>query len=101
MRVEVASEAEEVPREFVLYQNFPNPFNPATEIRFTVAVTGKATLRLFNILGQEVTLLFEGIAEAGRLQKIRLEGGNLATGVYLYRLQSGGREITKKLLVLK
>jgi hypothetical protein len=101
MRVEVASEAEEVPREFVLYQNFPNPFNPATEIRFTVPKTGKATLRLFNILGQEMMTLFDGLAEAGKLQKVRLDGRNLATGVCFYRLESGRQMNTKKLLLVK
>jgi hypothetical protein len=100
-RVEVRSDPDQVPREFVLYQNFPNPFNPATEIRFTVPATGKATLRLFNILGQEVKTLFNDLAEAGKLQKVRFDGGTLATGVYFYRLESGARTDTKKLVLVK
>jgi len=101
MRVEVASEEEEVPREFVLYQNFPNPFNPETEIRFTVPMTERATLRLHNVLGQKVQTLFDDVAEAGKIKKVKFNGGDLATGVYFYRLENGGRNDVKKLLLLK
>jgi hypothetical protein len=94
-------EGQAVPAQVSLLQNFPNPFNPETEIRFSVETRGPASLRVYNLLGQEVQSLFEGIAEPGRWYKVSLDGRNVASGLYFYRLQSGGRIDTKKLLLLK
>jgi len=87
--------------EFALKQNYPNPFNPSTEIKFSVETLGRATLEVYNIAGQKVATLFDGVAEPGQYYKVRFSGGNLASGVYLYRLQSGTRTDVKKLLLLK
>ncbi len=89
------------PRVFALYQNYPNPFNPTTKIRFTVEKSGPATVILYNLVGQVVARLFEGTAIAGRYQNIRLDAGRLASGLYLYRLQSGEKVQVRKLVVLK
>ncbi len=89
------------PHEFALFQNYPNPFNPSTEIKFSVGENGRATLEVFNILGQKVATLFDGVAQAGQYYKVKLDGTNLASGVYLYKLQSGARSDVKKLLLLK
>ena len=60
------------PQGFALFQNYPNPFNPTTNIQFTVPVTGKATLKIFNIFGQEVATLFNGEEEAGKHNQVQL-----------------------------
>ena len=88
-----------LPTEFGLQQNFPNPFNPTTLIRFTVQKSGPATLSLYTVLGQKVATLYDGFAAAGRVHAVIFNGANLATGVYLYRLESGGSADVKKLIV--
>jgi hypothetical protein len=94
-------EGQGAPAQFALLQNFPNPFNPKTEIRFSVDTRGPASLTVYSLLGQEVQSLFGGIAEPGRWYRVPLDGRNLASGLYFYRLQSRGRIDTKKLLLLK
>jgi hypothetical protein len=90
-----------VPHEFALFQNYPNPFNPTTEIKFSVGEKGRATLEVFNIIGQKVATLFDDVAEAGRYYNVKFNAENLASGVYLYRLQSGNRVATRRLLLLR
>lgn len=92
---------EAVPREFALMQNYPNPFNPWTEIRFSVARTEKATLDVFNALGQKVATLFDGVAEAGYDHRVRFDAADLASGVYYYILRSGEQTAIRKLIVMK
>lgn len=92
---------EQAPLEFILKQNYPNPFNPSTEIKFSVAATDKATLEVYNMLGQKVATLFDGIAEAGQYYKVRFEGSSLASGMYLYKLQSGRQIEIRKLMLVK
>lgn len=88
-------------REFALKQNYPNPFNPETIVKFSVENTARATLEVYNVLGQKVATLFDEIAEAGQYYKVRLNGTSLASGMYIYRLQSGTRTDVKKMLLLK
>ena len=90
-----------VPIVFSLEQNYPNPFNPSTTILFSVEKAGQATIELFNILGQKVAMLFDGVVEPGRMHTVRFDGGHLPSGTYFYRLQSGGKTELKKLLLLK
>jgi hypothetical protein len=101
-----AQDAEEdrtgqLPARFELHQNYPNPFNPTTQIRFSVAGAGPATVEMFDILGQKVKTLFNENAEPGRYYDLRVDGTNLASGVYFYRLKSGTRLDTRKMLLLK
>jgi hypothetical protein len=93
--------AEDIPRQFVLMQNYPNPFNPTTEIRFSVERNGWTTLAVYNILGQKVATLFDEFAEAERYYSVKLDGSNLASGVYFYQLQSEGQGLVKRMLMLK
>jgi hypothetical protein len=86
---------------FELGQNYPNPFNPSTDITFSVDKTGKAMLEVFDLLGQKMLTLFDDVAESGTLYKVKLHAGNLSSGVYFYRLESGTRSELKKLVVLK
>ncbi|MCU0454644.1 MAG: T9SS type A sorting domain-containing protein [Bacteroidetes bacterium] len=88
-------------REFALTDAFPNPFNPATTIEFSVPSDGFATLKVFNVLGQEVATLFEGIATAGRFNQARFDATNLPTGLYFSRLEFDGRSMMKKLMLTK
>jgi glucose/arabinose dehydrogenase len=95
------SVSETAPRQFALEQNYPNPFNPSTEIRFALETTGYATLAVHNSLGQNVATLFGGVAEAGRFNTVRFNATGLASGVYFYRLQSGGKSMSRKLMLLR
>lgn len=99
--VSVLTVKELVPAEFRLHQNYPNPFNPETEIKFSVGTTGKATLRVFNIVGQEVAILFDEIAQAGQFYRVKVNGAGLASGAYFYRLENGKKNDLKKMLLLK
>jgi hypothetical protein len=102
IQVDVLTSLKEVaPIAFSLQRNFPNTFNPTTEIKFSVETTERATLEVFNLLGQKVATLFDDVAEAGEFYKVKYDASNLATGIYLYRLQSGKKSELKKLVLLK
>ncbi len=90
-----------VPALFALSQNYPNPFNPATAIQFTVPSNGRAVLKVFNVLGQEVATLFDAEAAVGVVHQVQFNGANLASGVYFSRLEFGGKVQMKKMLLLK
>ncbi len=93
-------DAEDVPVAFDLGQNYPNPFNPATTIDFTVPETGYATLKVYNLAGEEVNTLVDGMVERG-LNSISFDAGALSTGVYFYTLESAGLLSTKKMVLVK
>jgi hypothetical protein len=97
----VGEQPEQAPKEFSLKQNYPNPFNPSTTIKFSVETTDRATLNVYNILGQHVATLFDDVAEAGQYCKVTFDARNLASGMYLYRLQSGQKSDSKRLVVIK
>jgi hypothetical protein len=90
-----------VPAEFILGQNYPNPFNPTTQITFSVDKTSRTTLEIFNLLGQKVVTLYDGIAETGTYYTVKFEAINLTSGIYFYKLQSEQKTDIKKLLLLK
>jgi 3',5'-cyclic AMP phosphodiesterase CpdA len=89
------------PDKFVLGQNYPNPFNPRTVIEFVVPKSGFARLKVYNVLGQEVATLFEGNAEAGRINTALFNASSLPSGVYFYTLKSAGQTETKPMLLTK
>lgn len=95
------SVGETVPKVFALQQNYPNPFNPETHIKFSVEKTGRTSLRVFDLVGQEVALLFDEVAEAGKYYDLTFKGTNLTSGVYFYKLESGNNVAMKKLMLLK
>ncbi len=88
------------PRLFALNQNYPDPFNPSTKISYSIPATGLVTLKVYNILGQEVQTLFSGMRNAGNYETT-FDGSKLASGVYFYRLQAGNQTLVKKMLMLK
>ena len=90
-----------VPQGIMLVQNYPNPFNPTTTIACTVPVSGKATLTVYNELGQVVATLFDGVMEAGKIHRTPFDASRLAGGVYFARLTSGGQSHMRKLVLVK
>jgi hypothetical protein len=89
-----------VPTEFQLFQNYPNPFNPATKIQFETPNASFVTLKVYNLLGQEVTTLVNEFLPAGKY-RTEFDASRLPSGMYLYRLQAGSFDEVKKMTVLK
>ncbi len=85
---------------FSLMQNYPNPFNPTTRIEYRIANVGFVSLKVYNVLGQEVASLVSGVKRPGDYA-VQFDGSRLASGVYFYRLQAGSYTATNKLLLLK
>lgn len=90
-----------IPLKFVLYQNFPNPFNPGTKISWQSPASGWQTIKVFNSLGQEVETIVNEYLEAGVHSKLYIVNSTLPSGVYYYQLKTGDYTATKKMLVLK
>jgi len=91
---------EVLPVTFELAQNYPNPFNPVTRIRFAVADRGRVTLRVFDLLGREVAVLFDGVADVG-WYVADFPAQNLASGMYLCRMEAGEKILTIKMMLVR
>ncbi len=89
-----------VPAKFAMAQNYPNPFNPTTQISYSVPRNSFVTLRVYNVLGQEVATLYSGMQKAGNYVAT-FDAGRYASGVYFYRLQAGNFSSVKKMMLLK
>jgi hypothetical protein len=89
------------PGKFVLAQNYPNPFNPSTTIEFIVPQAGRVTLKVYNLLGQEVATLQDGNVEANNVYAKEFNAGALASGLYYYQLRGAGTILTKRMLLLR
>jgi mannose/cellobiose epimerase-like protein (N-acyl-D-glucosamine 2-epimerase family) len=96
---DVAAE-ENLPSDFTLLQNFPNPFNPSSTIRFGLPHRSRVDLAVYNTLGQRVRTLLQGDQEAG-FHDVRVEGEGLASGVYIYRLAAEGTVVTRRMLLVR
>jgi hypothetical protein len=92
---------EAVPAVFTLNQNYPNPFNPSTKISFSLAEANFTTVKVYNVLGQQVATLFSGMADAGRAYVVNFNASTLGNGIYFYRLESGSKVDVKKMTLLK
>jgi photosystem II stability/assembly factor-like uncharacterized protein len=90
----------ELPTQFTVHQNYPNPFNPSTTIKYELPRSSVVRLCVYDILGREVTVLVNERRDAG-VYKVKFDGSNLASGVYLYRLQAGEFVQSRKLLLLR
>jgi beta-xylosidase len=88
------------PDQFTLFNNYPNPFNPDTKISFYLPQKEKTTLKIFDILGREVALLFNEELDPGLHQKI-WDAKNMASGIYFYSIQAGSFSNTKKMILIK
>lgn len=93
--------SENFPLFFALKQNYPNPFNPHTNIEFTVTDKSELQLKVFNVIGEEIAVLFNNIAEPGKKYSVIFNGSNLPSGVYYYSLIQGDNRINKKMILLK
>lgn len=85
---------------FEMAQNYPNPFNPVTNISYQLAVSGFVTLKIFDLLGHEITTLVNEYKTQGEYE-IRFNASNLASGVYIYNMQEGNFSATKKFILMK
>ena len=88
------------PTEFMLDQNYPNPFNPTTSIRYSLPTAGNVTLKVFDIIGKEVTTLVNGYQQNGQYT-VTFNASNLSSGMYFYRLETGSTTQVKKMVLLK
>jgi hypothetical protein len=88
------------PSKFELKQNYPNPFNPSTNISFLIPEPGMVTLKIFNIIGEEVAELLDELKEAGNYE-INFSAANLPTGIYIAKLSTGNNIQTIKMSLLK
>jgi hypothetical protein len=89
-----------VPAAYALEQNYPNPFNPSTEIRFRVAESGPVRLTVYNLVGEAVATLVNEVKAAGTYS-VTFDASGIASGVYLYRMESMGFSDVKKLLLVR
>jgi hypothetical protein len=90
----------EIPSEFNLHQNFPNPFNPVTKIKFDIASPIHVKIKVFDIIGREIKTLTDQILQAGRYEFL-FSASNLPSGVYFYRLETGDFVNIKRMIILK
>ena len=90
-----------LPGQFTLYQNYPNPFNPTTTIQFDLASQSVVTLRVYDILGRQVTTLLDKARLSAGVQLVPFDASHLASGVYFYRLETPKLTQTRKMVLMK
>jgi hypothetical protein len=89
------------PTDYNLHQNFPNPFNPTTTIRFDIAQSNVVSLKVYNLLGQVVATLVDGQNMSQGSYQVQWDASNLASGIYLYQLEAGDVNVSRKMILLK
>jgi hypothetical protein len=89
-----------IPTEFKLYQNYPNPFNPVTTIKFDLPEAVQVSLKIYNTIGEQLTVLINTELEAGNHQ-IEFDASHLSSGIYFYELRAEEYKETKKMLMIK
>ncbi|MDP1995145.1 MAG: T9SS type A sorting domain-containing protein, partial [Ignavibacteria bacterium] len=98
--VEDNSNDENSPKSYSLKQNYPNPFNPNTTISYSIANPGLVTVKIFNILGEEILQLVNEYKNSGSYS-VNFDASRLSSGIYFYTMNSGSFVSTKKMVVLK
>ena len=98
--VSVEDEIANIPTEFILHQNYPNPFNPSTKISWQSPVSSHQTLKIYDVLGNEVATLVNEHRNAGSYE-VDFNASALSSGVYFYRIQAGDFVETKKMMLVK
>jgi hypothetical protein len=88
------------PKEYVLSQNYPNPFNPTTTIKYSIPKADIVKLTVYNAIGSKVATVVNEYKQAGNYS-VQFNAANLASGIYLYRLESGNYNSAKKFVLLK
>ena len=90
----------EIPREFKLYSNYPNPFNPVTNIKFDLPKDVQVSIKIYDMVGREIKTLANEFKTAGRYS-VTFSGADLASGVYYYKIKAGEFEQVRKMILLK
>jgi len=98
--VGIEDEHPEIPLSFRLKQNYPNPFNPSTTIKFSLPSSGYATLKIYNVLGEEVAVLLDKEITTGTYE-VEWNADGFTSGIYFYQLKTGSFVQTKKMILLK
>ncbi len=93
-------EVETIPTEFALYQNYPNPFNPSTLIKYEVPENSFVSIRVYDLLGEELATLVNEEKSAGSYD-VNFDAGQLASGFYIYTIEAGSFVETKKMMLMK
>jgi len=96
----ISHNGNEIPGQFSLSQNYPNPFNPATKIDFAIPVNGFVSIKVYDLLGREAAAIVNKDMKAGNYT-VDFDASKLASGVYFYKLVSGGFVTTKKMVLVK
>lgn len=96
----IGNKISEIPQDFSLAQNYPNPFNPNTKIQFSVNKSEFISLKVFDLLGNEIAILVNEELTPGVYQ-YNFDASNLSSGVYYYKLQSGNYSETKKMILMR
>jgi endonuclease I len=94
------NDGQEIPQGFELNQNYPNPFNPSTVISWQLAVGNHTTLKVYDVLGNEVAELVNNFLEAGNY-KVEFNASSLSSGIYFYKLSAGNKSAIKKLILIR
>jgi len=87
-------------RTFVLNQNFPNPFNPSTTIRYQIPKSQFVTLKVSDVLGREISTLVDEYKTVGNYE-VNFDGSSISSGIYFYRITSGNFVQTRKMILIK
>jgi hypothetical protein len=100
---DVKNEAEKkrIPESFAVVRNFPNPFNPSTTIEFTIPVSGRVALKVYNGAGELIEEIFDADAEADMFYRFLFDGSRIASGMYFTELHYNGSVSVRKMLLLK
>jgi hypothetical protein len=97
---DVKKDNSSIPETFSLSQNYPNPFNPSTTISYSIPESRIVTLKIYDMLGKEVTSLLNEYKEAGT-HSLQFNASSLSSGIYIYTIQAGEFRDSKKLVLLK
>ena len=89
-----------MPEDYALYQSYPNPFNPSTNIKYSIPNCDIVSMKVFDILEREVAVLYDEYKTAGTY-KVEFNASRFASGVYFYQLQAGNFVETKKMVLMK
>ncbi len=89
-----------IPKQYALHQNYPNPFNPTTKVKFDIPRTGLVKLTLYDVLGNEVAVILDGVQNAGYYEA-EINASSYASGIYFYVLRAGNYTETRKMILLK
>jgi hypothetical protein len=95
------TEGGEIPIEYSLSQNYPNPFNPSTTIQYSLPESGDVTMRIYNLLGQEVKTVFDNASQSAGTHSVVFSASELPSGIYFYSFRVNNFVQVKKMILMK